>query len=192
MRRLLLVALCLAGCGYHLTGSGTTSTVPAGAHTISITLFHNRTRERGLEVRVRRAIEDEFRRHGGLRVVPEHEGDLVLAGSIRRFTSIPVAFSATDEAVQYQSVMQVEIRLVERQSGKVLFENKALQESQDFGVVSGVVIASSPHFQQGTINARDLTNLTNVQIGEARRHAAQESLLDLLAHDVYLQALEGF
>ncbi len=185
-----LAALALAGCGYHLAGTGTT--VPDGARSIRIEPFTNHTRETGLEVRLHRAVEDEFRRQGTLRIVTEDDADLVLSGDIRRFTSVPVAFSATDEAVQYQGIMQVSLRLTERESGHVLFENKLLQESQDFGAVSGVVITSSPHFQRGTIDARDLPDLTNVQIGEARRREAQRNLIELLARDIYLQAMEGF
>ena len=185
-----LAVLVLAACGYHLAGTGTT--VPAGARTIRIELFTNHTRETGLEVRLHRAVEDEFRRQGTLQVVIEGDADLVLSGTIRRFTSVPVAFSATDEAVQYQGIMQVSLRLTERESGHLLFENKLLQESQDFGAVSGVVISSSPHFQRGTIDARDLPDLTNVQIGEARRREAQGDLIELLARDIYLQTMEGF
>ena len=186
----LLAVLALAACGYHLSGTGTT--VPESARTIRIALFTNHTRETGLEVRLHRAVEDEFRRQGTLRIVTEDDADLVLSGDIRRFTSVPVAFSATDEAVQYQGIMQVSLRLTERETGHVLFENKLLQESQDFGAVSGVVITSSPHFQRGTIDARDLPDLTNVQIGEARRREAQRNLIELLARDIYLQAMEGF
>ena len=189
-RAALLAVLALAACGYHLSGTGTT--VPESARTIRMALFTNHTRETGLEVRLHRAVEDEFRRQGTLRIVTEDDADLVLSGDIRRFTSVPVAFSATDEAVQYQGIMQVSLRLTERESGHVLFENKLLQESQDFGAVSGVVITSSPHFQRGTIDARDLPDLTNVQIGEARRREAQRNLIDLLARDIYLQAMEGF
>ena len=189
-RAALLAVLALAACGYHLSGTGTT--VPESARTIRIALFTNHTRETGLEVRLHRAVEDEFRRQGTLRIVTEDDADLVLSGDIRRFTSVPVAFSATDEAVQYQGIMQVSLRLTERETGHVLFENKLLQESQDFGAVSGVVITSSPHFQRGTIDARDLPDLTNVQIGEARRREAQRNLIDLLARDIYLQAMEGF
>jgi hypothetical protein len=191
MTRLVpLVLLALAGCGYQLAGTGTS--VPAGARTISIHSFHNHTRENGLEVHLRRALEDEFRRHGGLRVVSGGDADLVLSGDIRRFANLPVAFSATDEAVQYQGVITIGLRLVERASGHVLFENKLLQEAQDFGAVSGVVIASSPHFQRGTVDARDLANLTNVQIGDARRRDAMRDLIDLVARDIYRQTMEGF
>ena len=189
-RAALLAVLALAACGYHLSGTGTT--VPESARTIRIELFANHTRETGLEVRLHRAVEDEFRRQGTLRMVTEGDADLVLSGDIRRFTSVPVAFSATDEAVQYQGIMQVSLRLTERESGHLLFENKLLQESQDFGAESGVVVSSSPHFQRGTINARDLPDLPNVQFGEARRREAQNDLIELLARDIYLQTMEGF
>jgi hypothetical protein len=183
-------ALLLLGCGYHLAGRP--SGLPEEARSVSIRLFQNRTREFGLEVPLRRAIEDEFRRHAVLRVVPEPEGDLVLSGEIKSFITAPVAFSATDEAVQYQGVIQVSLRLVDRASQRVVRETKRLQETQDFGAVSGVVITSSPRFQRDTINARDLANMTNVQLGEARRREATRELLELLARDVYRQAVEDF
>jgi len=190
LRPLIAALLVAAGCGYGL--SHVADYVPAEAHTISIRPFDNRTKEYGLDVRLRQAIEDEFRRRGPLRVVVEADGDLELTGSIRRFATVPVAFSAVDEAIQYQGVMQVSIRLADRSSGRVLYENGNIQASQDFGVVSGVVITSSPHFQRGTINARDLPDLTNVELGDTRRREAQRELLDILAQDIYLQAVEGF
>jgi hypothetical protein len=189
MTRLAAVALLvLSACGYRL--AGTASNVPAVAKTVNVH-FRNHTREAGLDVHLRRAIEDEIRRRGALQVV-EDAGDLTLDGDIRRFATIPVAFSAADEAVQYQGIMQVHFRLVDRATGAVIFEQPLLQETQDFGAVSGVVIASSPHFQRGTMDARDLASLTNVQIGEARRHDAQRDLVIILARDIYQQAMEGF
>jgi hypothetical protein len=182
--------LGMLGCGYRLGGVG--EHVPSTAQTIRIRTFRNHTREVGLDVHLRRALEDEFRRHGAVRVVSDGDADLELSGDIRRFTTQPVAFSATDEAVQYQGIMHVGMRLVERATGRVLHETKLLQETQDFGAVSGVVIASSPHFQRGTIDARDLSTLTNVQLGEARRREALRDLVDLTARDIYLQTMEGF
>ena len=186
---LVLLLLPLLACGYHLAGSGS---VPSEAKTIGIKLFANRGHETGLEVQVRRAIEDEFRRRGPLRVVPADEAEVVIGGTIRRFASVPVAFSATDEAIQYQSVIQVAFRVTERASGRVLNDTRVLQETQDFGAESRVVITTSPHFQRGTIDGRDLPDLTNVQIGEARRRTASAELLDALAKDVYQQIMEGF
>lgn len=191
---LLVVALGAGlaggGCGYHVTGQGG-EIVPKSASTISIKLFRNRTRERGLEVALHRVLEEEFRRRGPLEVVRD-DGDVVLSGSIRRFSSTPVAFGATDEAVQFRGLLQLSMKLTERSTGRVLYQNALVQESLDFGAVSGVVITTSPRFQRGTIDARDLINFTNVQIGETRRREALVELLDLVARDVYLQAMEGF
>jgi hypothetical protein len=192
MRRwaLVLAALGVAACGYRLAGRG--ADVPEAARTIRVEPFRNHTRENGLEVHLHRALGDEFRRRGALRVVDADDADLVLSGEIRRFYTVPLGFSATDEAVQYQGVIVVSMRLTDRATGRLVHETKLLQETQDFGAVSGVVIASSPHFQRGTMNARDLPNLTDVQIGEARRRVALDDLMDVLARDIYLQAMEGF
>ena len=187
--RLWLLAVVLTGCGYHLAGSGVA--VPPEAKTISIGAFTNRSRDRGLEVRLRRAVEDEFRRRSRLRVV-EHEGDLVLTGIIKHFTATPVASGATDVAVQYQGTIVVSVHVVERSSGRVVFDTPGITESEDFGATSGVIITSSPRFQQGTLNSRDLANFTNVQVGDASRRAASKTLLDLVAKDVYQQSMEGF
>jgi lipopolysaccharide assembly LptE-like protein len=185
-----VVLLALAGCGYHVSGAALT--VPATARTISIKRFANRTREHGLEVSLQRSVEDEFRRRGPLAVELGGDGDVVLSGSIRRFQTIPVLTTGTSEAVQFQGVIQVSFRLTDRATGQLLYENKLLQESLDFGAASGVIVSSSPTFQRGTINARDLANMTNVQVGEARRRDALTGLLDLVATDVYVQSMEGF
>ena len=191
MRRLgLVLLLACAACGYHLAGNG--PGIPQAARTISIKPFHNLTHEHGLEVRLQRAVEDEFRRRGRLEVVDEPKGDLVLSGEIRSLASVPVAFSGTDEAVQYQSVMLVSVHLEEREGGHLVYETKNLYETQDFGAVSGVVIESSPRFQRGTIDARDLAQLNNVQLGESRRRDAIRGLLESTAHDIFVQSMEGF
>jgi hypothetical protein len=191
MRRVLVlgvVVAALTGCGYGLPGG----TAPAGARTIAIHLFENRTREAGIEVAVRRALEEEFRRHGKLRVVSEGEADLQLNGNVVTLQSYPVASSGIDEALQYQVVLRASIRLTERETGRVLYENRFVDEQQDFAAVSGVVISSSPHFQRGTVNVRDLLNMTNAQLGEARRRDATRDLVRLLARDIYQQTMEGF
>ena len=187
---LIVVALGLGGCGYHFAGTGVG--IPATAHTVSVAVFANHTREHGLEVSLRRAIEEEFRRRSSLDVVADPGGDLVVSGTIRRFQTTPVAFISTSEAVQFQGIVQISFRLVERASGRVIYENKLLQESLDFGATSDVVVSTSPRFQRGTIDPRDLSQMTNVQLGEARRRESLVELVDLLARDVYLQSMEGF
>ena len=191
MIRATWVTLVLAtGCGYHVGGAS--PTLPPTARSVSVALFGNSTREHGVELALRSAIEEEFRRRGTLDVVPDPQGDLAVSGVIRRYQSTPVAFTGTSEAVQFQGVLQVSFRVVERATGHVIYENKLLQESLDYGAVSGVVVTSSPRFQRGTIDARDLGQMTNVQLGEARRRTTLAELVEVLARDVYLQSMEGF
>jgi hypothetical protein len=192
VRHVLVVAalLALTGCGYTFAGSGVG--IPTEARSISVAEFGNHTREPGLEIALRRAIEEEFRRRGALDVVPEPRGDLVVSGSIRRFQTTPVASVGTSEAVQFQGILQISFRLKERSTGRVLYENRLLQESLDFGAVSDVVVTTSPRFQRGTIDARDIALMTSIQVGEGRRRETLSELVDVLARDVYLQSMEGF
>ena len=178
------------GCGYHLAGTGTN--VPPTAHTISIKLFKNTSREKGLDVALQNAIQEEFRRRGILEVVPEPEGDLVLSGTIRRFWSNPIAFSSTLVATQFQSNLLISLKLSERATGKVLYQNPGLVETTDFGALTGTVVTASPRFQDDTVNARDLSTFTNVQIGESRRRTAVQDLVAQAARSVYLYSVEAF
>jgi hypothetical protein len=191
MRAVLVVATALvAGCGYGLAGTGTN--VPSTARSVSIELFKNHSREKGLEVAVQRAIEREFLRRGTLAVDAGGGGDLVLSGIIRRFWSVPVAFSGTLDAVEFQSNLLISVKLTERESGRVLYQNAGLIETTDFAAQSGTVVTASPHFQDDTLNARDLIDMTNVQLGESRRQTALDDLLGQVGRDVYLYALEAF
>jgi hypothetical protein len=184
-----LLAVVAAACGYRLAGTGA---VPAGARTIEIKAFDNRTAETGLDIQLHRAVEDEFRRHGLLRVVTEGDADLVLSGVVAVFSAYPVTASGLDEPLQYQVTIRVRFTLTERESGKTLYQNKGLNEAGDFASVSGVVISSSPSFQRGTMDARDLIDLTNAQLGETRRREATRNIVLTLAHDIYAQTMEGF
>ncbi len=185
----LAVTAVALGCGYRFAGTG--ANVPATARTINIPLFANHTREKGIDVEFQRALEEEFRRRGLLTVVRDNNGDLTLSGSILRFVTTPVAYSATGEAIEYQGYLEVSLTLTDR-SGHVLYKNDDLSETLDFGSVTGIVVTASPHFQEGTIDARDLVNMTNVQISEVRRKTSLQELVNQMASDVYLQAVEAF
>lgn len=181
--------LVLAGCGYGFRPGGTE--IPASARTIAIGLFDNETRDRGLEVPLRRAIEEEFRRRGAMQVV-DGDADLRLEGRLRRLRNVPVAFAGANEAVEFQARMVLALRLVDARSGKVLLRSQHVQETTDFGAVRSVVISSSPAFQQETADARDLAHLTNVALTESNRDRARRRLVEQMAEQVYLITMEGF
>jgi hypothetical protein len=177
------------GCGYGFGPRG--NVIPSGAHTISIALFKNETRERALEVALRTAIEEEFRRRGVLQVV-DHDADLRLEGQLRRLRNVPVAFAGADQAVEFQAQLVVGLRLVDARTGKVLLNTKQVQETADFGAVRNVIISSSPSFQEETTDARDLAQLTSVALSESNRDRARRRLVEQMAQQVYLITVEGF
>lgn len=187
----VLAVVALAGCGYGFAGRG--PTIPVAAKSVYVGMFSNKTRQYGLEVRLRRAIQDEFRRRGTFEVSNARaDADLILTGAIRSVHTIPVASGPTDEPIAYRSVMSIGFRLVEAGSGQVIHETPLLVEEQDFAAVSSVVVPASPHFQQSTIDLEDLATITNVQVGESRRNHALADLLDQVARDVYVRSVEGF
>jgi len=187
----LTVAIAvLGGCGYRLSTPG--AQLPAGTDTVSISLFENRTRDRGLEVDLQRALEEEFRRRGGVRVVPPPGGDLLIHGTIRRLGDAPVASRGSDEAVELQQRISVSLRVTERASGTLVLRSPRVAEVTEFGVEPGAIITTSPRFQSEPVDARDIANLSNVPLGEGRRGTAQRELLQRLAADIYTAVMEGF
>ena len=191
MRRWMVMAsLVVAACGYGLSTPG--ARLPAGSHIVSVALFENHTRDRGLEVDLRRALEEEFRRRGGLMVVPEPGGDLLVDGSIRRIGDVPVASRGSDEAVTSQQRISVSVRVIQRATGEVVLRAPRVIEVTEFGVEPGAIITTSPRFQSEPVDARDIANLSNVPLGEGRRETAQRELLQKLAADIYSATVEGF
>ena len=184
------IAAALGACGYGLSTPG--ARLPEGTHSVSIALFENHTRTRGLEVELRRALEEEFRRRGGLAVVPEPGGDVLVDGSIRRLGDTPVASRGSDEAVALQQRISVSVRVVRRSTGQVVLRAPRVVEVTEFGVEPGAIITTSPRFQSEPVDARDIANLSNVPLGEGRRDTAQQDLLQKLASDIYSATMEGF
>ena len=186
-----LAAAWAAGCGYgfgHRPGH-----VPADARTISVRPFENSTLQIGVDVALTSALMDVIRERGTLRVVSGAQGDLLLRGRVRDFSSRPVGFSEIDRAQQYETTMVLDIDLSRKKDGKVLWNGRGLTERLDAAVTPGIIIPSSPRFQQGALNARDLSGLTRVQQAEDQR--SQEVLrarVDTMARSIYSQMRAGF
>jgi hypothetical protein len=161
--------------------------------TISIQPFHNRTEQIGVELALATALADVVRERGVLQVVAGERGDLLLTGKVHSFASRAVAYSKVDEAVQYAVTMVLDASLRRRGGDKPLWVGRQLVESLDAGVTPGVVIPSSPRFQQGTLNARDLSGLTKIQLAEDQRsEEVLRQLVDEMARSIYSQMMEGF
>jgi len=183
--------LCLlVGCGYRFAGTG--NRLPPEIHTISFGTMQNTTREVGIEKQLREALEDEVAGHGRLEIASTGSGDAVLTGLVRDYASRPVAFSARDEALQYQAIISVDLELRRRDNGKLLWKTIGQRATQDYSAVPGVVVTTSSQFQQNTVNAKDIPQFTDIQLSESQRRQANEALVESLARDIYNQMMEDF
>jgi len=187
----LLVAVG-AACGYHFPGQA--STLPGGASRVYVARFENRTRSPGLENDVLEALESEVTRRGQLALVPDaSSADLILEGAINSLEVRPIAFSNSDEAVQYETVMTLSAGLRNPKTGAIVWRVAALRENDSYGAISQTVVASSSQFlQQSTLNANDLNQLTDVQLSESQRREALDRVLENTSRDLYNSMVEGF
>jgi hypothetical protein len=179
------------GCGYRL--AGTTNDVPGEIRSLSVGDFENRSREFGLDRRLRFALEREFYRRGLLRVVENPDaGEAVLTGTIRAFTTHPVAFDARDEALEYEAELTLDAQLKRRSDGTVLWKVSGMTAIEDYVVAQSVVVPSSSQFQRGTLDLEDLDELTDIQLAETEKRLAIDRLVGSLVVDLHDRLLDDF
>jgi len=117
---LLLAALCLAGCGYHVGGQG--NLLPKDLRTIAIVPWGNGTTQYKLSGLMSEAVSREIISRTRYNVVADPaKADAVLSGSIvNTFTSVTIYDPATSRGTGAQITVQVQVRLMGK-DGKVLF-----------------------------------------------------------------------
>ena len=111
-----------SGCGYHVVGRA--NTLPAGAHTIAIPAFTNRTTAYRIEQILTEAVVREFIARTKYRVVPEVDGaDLSLQGEVTNIGSGAVLFDpTTGRATTVLVTVNLRVVLQDR-AGKILYQN---------------------------------------------------------------------
>jgi hypothetical protein len=160
---------------------------------LSVGPFENESREFGLDRRLMFALEGEFFRRGLLRVVEDPDGgEAVLSGTIRSFTTRPVAFDSRDEALQYEAEMTLDAELKRRDDGAVLWKASGMTAIEDYVVARSVVVPSSSQFQRGTLDLDDLNALTNIQLAETEKRLAINRLVGSIVVDLHDRLLDDF
>lgn len=136
----VLVLLAMAGCGYRPIGR---AEFPAGTERpiLAIPLFANRSTEVGLESVFANTFIETFGRCKALRLTTRPENaNLVLEGKITSVTKSSVAFFDINRSLVRRVTIRVDIQLVSRDTGKVVWKDSDLVQ-EDY------VVETS--FQQG-------------------------------------------
>ncbi len=121
----LTLILCLqVSCGY------TQKTVlPRDIKTIHVDTFKNKIRleniyafEPGLEIKITNAIIRRLHQDGNLRVKSREDADVILEGDLIAFDQEGVRFTGLERVEEYKLYVAAALRLVDRQTGEVLWE----------------------------------------------------------------------
>ena len=129
-----LVAVTLASCGYHVSGKA--DLLPASIKTIAIPAWGNVTVRFKLADRLPAAIAREFNSRTRYRVVADtNAADAILTGAVIGFNSYPTIFDpATGRAVGVQLIVNLQVKLTERATGKVLYERPQFEARQRYEI----------------------------------------------------------
>ena len=131
---LLLCFFWVSGCGYHWQGKETN--LPPEIRSVAIPILANRTVQAGIESEVSRALVEKFTSGKRVSVTPQSSADALLTGTVRSFTTSPVAVtSSTQVSIEYRATVVVEFTFQSQSDGKVLFR-EVMSEWRNYPVVS--------------------------------------------------------
>lgn len=125
---LVMAAIQLAGCGYHVAGRS--STLPKSIHVIAVPALENKTSTFKIEQKLTTATIHEFLSKTNFKVVSDpNGGDAVLTGKVVSLEVVPLLFQSTSstsgstlaQATAMLVTMRCEVTLTERDNDKVLY-----------------------------------------------------------------------
>ena len=117
---LLVWVALLDGCGYRLANKNLGG---GDGQTIAVPTFANKTTTYRIEQRMTEAVRQELIRRTRFNVVPDAGGDLLMTGEVLSYAAVPVSFNQQGRGSTYTMVVDMNIRLTETKTGKVVFQN---------------------------------------------------------------------
>jgi len=183
----------LGGCGYQFVGES--SLLPKEARTIYVEPFVNRSRNVGLDKELTTALRGEFYRRGQLKIVESAEqADLILSGVIRSFADSTVAsVNRDDEVLQYESLLIMDVTLRRREPNEILWRGQGVRLNQVYAGSRAAVVTTSSAFQSTTtLNSRDVSQFTDIQLTELDRRAVRDRLMEQFARELHQRVTEMF
>jgi outer membrane lipopolysaccharide assembly protein LptE/RlpB len=131
---LAAATLLLAACGYHVAGHS--DLMPKSVVTICIPAFGNATVRYKLSDRLPEAVAREFIARTRYRIVSDpNQADAVLHGSVMNYVSYAtVADPVSGRATAVDLRVYLQVSLVERTTGKVLFSRPSMEVRERYEI----------------------------------------------------------
>jgi len=127
----LLLLLC--GCGYSFSPGG--EHIDRGIKTVYIESLANKTSESNIENRFRSAFVNWFIKTSRFQVVDqESRADAIWRGSVNTLTTSTLSSQTSNLAAEGRVVVVLELKFVERESGKVIWADRAFSAYQDYKI----------------------------------------------------------
>lgn len=133
----LLMAALVSACGYQVTGLKSTH-LPEHIRSLAIPVFENTSTEPVLQRSLTEALRRAFIHDGRLQLAGEKRADLVMKGTLTRYSIRAVAFNANDIATEYWVYLNVTVKVTERVAGTVHLDQK-LRTRWDYRASSSVI-----------------------------------------------------
>jgi hypothetical protein len=133
----LLVTLT-CGCGYS-----TRSLISRNISSIHIPIFENNTFRRGIEFDLTKAVKNEVMSKTDLRIASKDHADTILHGTVKDFTERIITQGFSDSLVEGQMTLFVDIKLVDRRTGRTLINEKGINKASGYIVRRGETLESA-------------------------------------------------
>ncbi len=128
-----MLALLLAGCGYHKAASATH--LPPGVRTLAVPTFSTRVLNFHTETAFTEAVIRELNSRTRYRIENQQTGatDAVLTGAILSQTAAPLTYdSLSGQTSSYLLTITAKIVLTDSHSNRILYENDALTYREQY------------------------------------------------------------
>lgn len=131
---LLPAILLVGGCGYKVGGKA--DLLPSTVRTIAIPAFSNASTRYKLTEQIPSALTREFLSRTRYRIVADpREADAVLEGAVSNIMSAPTIFDqATGRAAGIQVSVFLNVKMIDRPTGKVLYQRQGMEVRQRYEV----------------------------------------------------------
>jgi hypothetical protein len=123
----VLALTALAGCGYS-----TQSSLDPKYRTVAVSPFYDKTREYDLQAPLTDAVTRKFITDSRLQVVKAADADLLIEGMITGLARRGLMTDRNDEVTQSLITVTAGVRLTDRATGLVLWEDPAMTGENTF------------------------------------------------------------
>jgi hypothetical protein len=126
------------GCGYS-----SKSLLRSNVRSIYIPIFDNNTFRRGFEFELTKAIRDQILMRTRLNIVNKDEADSVLLGKIAQVYENVLIEDTRDNIVESRVVIVVDVRWIDRRTGRTIIERRNIQAPAEFIVLRNETLTSA-------------------------------------------------